>query len=1068
MIFDEIYETENLEEAWKRVRAAKSPAGIDRISVADFEKNISANLHTLQKQIREEQYKPQPVTVFQTGTGSRKTRPIGISTVRDKIVQQAILRVLSPRFECHFLPCSFAYRPKKSALAAVEAAGKQIKAGKLWVLQMDVEKFFDTMDHGILLDLLGRVIKEKPLIRLVSRLLKARIFKEMGLFDNLAGSQQGSGLSPLLSNIYLHPMDLLLWKRYGENYLRYSDDITLFAEDQESCEAAAKLAEKCLKELKLAVNPAKTSIAHVSSGIVYLGYHMDTAGRGPDKKSAEQLELRMQAYEKIRKNDPVSPPLEELKLMIRGWHSYYKSLKPVKPVNILSAIALAELAGELGENATAREVVKQSRNFVYTHPEICFRMGCLYEQMGMASQAMREFARALESDPDMAAAKEKIRSLQEGDEDVYQSIEKIQLVLHHNPGYREGYVRLAEHYTRLHLFGFAEKAAQKALEIDSENSIEPPPAIPGPEEQGFDFHCVDQDLFMKLFAGRQEAHARQWVDERGRWGFMRVDRPLKKKDVYAHLKGECTLGIYPVTQTDTVWFIVFDVDTVKRKILEAGNDDPESFRKMAHQDIVRIKTVCESMNLHLYIEDSGYKGRHGWLFFSRPFPASAALELGEMIMNAAGDPSEHMMWELFPMGKSDRHKSIIKLPLGINRKNSRRCLFLTDADIPVPDQGLFLKTLEKNDTDTIKQMLVQEKKGKKPESNLPELHLSPALDKMFKGCAVLSHLVQKAGDTNYLTHYERIVLLYTLSFAGQEGTDFLHKVIGYCINYNRHTTQRFVERRKDSPISCAKIGEYFPELVKEKGCACKFALPRGTYPSPVMYLLESELEQADPEGKRMAEKEHAKPQEKTGEKNREDVMAEDAEKILDFGHLFSDEDPEPDPEPDASDPDAVIDVSGLSPEKPPAAEKFSVLPEKRPVPQKSSEKPAVFPEKTGEFLKSPLERGRGVFHDPEEIAPAEFGPETSWNFGAFGNFDEIAEEETDTGSEPSISGPETQVSLLSETEESSEADKVQSPDLHQLAMKYAELKFRQHQLSKELEQIEAELFRRMTKGMVNG
>lgn len=96
--------------------------------------------------------------------------------------------------------------------------------------------------------------------------------------------------------------------------------------------------------------------------------------------------------------------------------------------------------------------------------------------------------------------------------------------------------------------------------------------------------------------------------------------------------------------------------------------------------------------------------------------------------------------------------------------------------------------------------------------------------KMFKGCAVLSHLVQKARDTNYLTHYERVVLLYTLTFAGQEGTDFLHKVIGYCINYNQHTTRRFVERRKDSPISCAKIGEYFPELIKEKGCLCKFNL----------------------------------------------------------------------------------------------------------------------------------------------------------------------------------------------------------------------------------------------------
>lgn len=158
------------------------------------------------------------------------------------------------------------------------------------------------------------------------------------------------------------------------------------------------------------------------------------------------------------------------------------------------------------------------------------------------------------------------------------------------------------------------------------------------------------------------------------------------------------------------------------------------------------------------------------------------------------------------------------------------------------------------------------------------------------------------------------------------------------------------------------------------------------------------MEQADPEGKRMAEKEHAKPQEKTGEKNREDVMAEDVEKILDFGHLFSDGDPEPDPEPDASDPDAVIDVSESGSGKSHAAEKFSVLPEKQPVLQKPSEKLSVFPDTS------------------QEDDPADFLPETSWNFGAFGNFDEHAEEETVTGSESSESGPGTQFSFLSDTD----------------------------------------------------
>ena len=207
MIFEKIYEMENLQTAWGRVRANRPGPGIDRVRWEDFEANLSYNLQMLQNQLRDETYKPLPVSVFDQRGASGKSRTIGLSSMRDKVVQQAVLMAIGPHFEPHFLPCSFAYRPGMSALSAVKKAGQCIMAGKLWVLQMDVEKYFDSMDHGLLLDLLGQVIKEKPFVRLISRLLKAKIFREMGLFDNLIGSQQGSGLSPLLSNVYLHPVD---------------------------------------------------------------------------------------------------------------------------------------------------------------------------------------------------------------------------------------------------------------------------------------------------------------------------------------------------------------------------------------------------------------------------------------------------------------------------------------------------------------------------------------------------------------------------------------------------------------------------------------------------------------------------------------------------------------------------------------------------------------------------------------------------------------------------------------------------------------------------------------------
>ncbi|MDM8538261.1 CRISPR-associated primase-polymerase type A1 [Desulfobacterales bacterium HSG17] len=385
---------------------------------------------------------------------------------------------------------------------------------------------------------------------------------------------------------------------------------------------------------------------------------------------------------------------------------------------------------------------------------------------------------------------------------------------------------------------------------------------------------------MSIFKGFPHAHDRQWVDERGRWGFVRVDRAIKKKDVYKHLKGEITLGVYPVTQGDMLNFIVFDVDTAKRIIMEKSDTPLENFRKTSHEDILRIKTICEGMSLTLYLEDSGYKGRHGWLFFSKPCPASDALALGRDIIKKAGGPSKDMIWELFPMGKSDRHKSIIKLPLGINCKNRRRCLFLNEKNEVLQDQGLFLRTINKNPVEHINEILQKDKKDSKEQNKKDDLKIPDDLKKMVSKCHVISHMIGKAKTTNYLNHYERVVLLYTLSFAGKPGNDLLHKVIGYCVNYNRQYTQRQIDRRKSSPISCPKISEYFPELVETLQCKCKFDhKPMGSYPSPVLYLLESELEQADSKIFKKADKDESGPESKSEpEKEKENDSENECQK----------------------------------------------------------------------------------------------------------------------------------------------------------------------------------------------
>jgi group II intron reverse transcriptase/maturase len=875
MKFQDIYEMENLEAAWQKVRGSKSPPGVDQITIKKYEQHLQFNLKTLQRQIREETYQPLPVMMFYKSK-KKGMRGIGLSAIRDKVVQQAILKIISPCFEKHFLPCCYAYRPGKSALIAVNKASKLIRNGYLWMLQMDVSNFFDSMNHTLLLNLVRMQIDEQPLIRLLSRLLKSKIYKEMGLFDITVGSQQGSGLSPLLSNIYMSPVDRILYTQYGESYLRFSDDIAILQKDQKPLEIAKIAITRCLKELELDVNDAKNTISHLSNGVSYLGYFMDNKGMGPSKKSVNNIQKRLEQFGKLRKTDDIFQQIEDVKRVIRGWHNYYKTLHPLKPKSIICLIGIVEIARDLGEEGFAKDLLKQSNTLNYQHPDIGIALGNLFLGFGMNHSAMRTFGKTLQIDPNNQKAKAKIQQLQDKDSNIHQSVENIRTVLHQSPSFQEGYKQLVDHYVRLGLFGFAEKAHQKLLEIDAEYKSDATPKL-NQADALYQCDIIDPLAFLQLFQGNDTAHACQWIDEQGRWGFMRMERPISKTDIQKHLTGDITLGIYPVTEDDRVHFIVFDIDTAKRRILESSPNDLSKFRREAHEDILRLKSACKNMGIRLYIEDSGYKGRHGWLFFDTPFQAGLAQKLGQRIMNLAGGPSDGIIWELFPMGKSDRHESIIKLPLGINRKNNRRCFFLTESNTPVHDQCRFLSAIQKNSVETIKQMITQSKNQSEPD-------IPTGLKNMINKCQIIRHLISKASDTNYLTHYERLCLLYTLTFAGEDGNQYLHQVISKCINYSNSYTNTQIHRRKENPISCAKIEEYFPDLTQSLGCHCKFRLPRDGYPSPVLYLLEFEIRQVDHLSNNQKDNmSHVKNENPARETKMYDNI------VLDFEKIFSEE-----------------------------------------------------------------------------------------------------------------------------------------------------------------------------------
>lgn len=361
------------------------------------------------------------------------------------------------------------------------------------------------------------------------------------------------------------------------------------------------------------------------------------------------------------------------------------------------------------------------------------------------------------------------------------------------------------------------------------------------------------------------------------------------------MKGEITLAAYLVSPIDTVRYIVFDIDISKRKILTSTHSKMTKYKKRAHEDIMRIKKVCTELGGHLYIVDSGYKGRHGWLFFDKAVPAPEAIVLGERVLRLSGGPSSPMVWELYPRGKSERAKNLIKLPLGINQKSRQWCLFLNDLGEPFEDQASYLKGIKESSwegmTRNLEKMSGESFDTRKSETEEGSLPLG--LTNMIKHCKILRHLIEKARNTYYLTHFERVCLLYTLTFAGEDGCNYLHRVIGYCLNYDRQYTQKQIDKRKGNPISCAKIMELFPELAQSLPCNCQFNIPPRGYPSPVLYILESEIGNIHYEAPFVGNKENLKEKKKTSSDKKRDASGPEREAdygvVLDFENIFREE-----------------------------------------------------------------------------------------------------------------------------------------------------------------------------------
>lgn len=271
-LLEEIIDISNLEMAFKQVKKNKGCPGVDNMSILEFEKYMSKNLGALVEDIKSETYKPLPVKIVEIPKDNGSKRMLGIPTVKDRFVQQAISQVLTKIFDPKFSNNSYGFRPRIGAHDALIQAEKYVQKGKEYIVDIDLEKYFDTVNRDKLMYLLSCKISDSRVLRLVSKFLKAGMLQGSSDIDNGKGVPQGGPLSPLLSNIYLDPLDKILEER-GQDFCRYADDLQVYCKTRQGAMRVLAGLIRLLESNKfqLKVNQEKSTFRHATDS-KFLGY----------------------------------------------------------------------------------------------------------------------------------------------------------------------------------------------------------------------------------------------------------------------------------------------------------------------------------------------------------------------------------------------------------------------------------------------------------------------------------------------------------------------------------------------------------------------------------------------------------------------------------------------------------------------------------------------------------------------------------------------------------------------------------------------------------------------------
>lgn len=325
-LIDKVWNPSHLRSAAWQVISNEGSPGIDHRSTERLERELDAEVEMLSRQLREQTYRPKPVQrVWIEKLGSREKRPLGIPTVRDRVVQGTVRNVIEPIFEQGFAEQSYGFRPGRGTQQAVERVEQLLAGGRHWVVDADLKSYFDTIPHDQLMEAVGNKIADGRLLDLIKYFLKQGVMEAMkGWTPTERGTPQGAVVSPLLANIYLNPLDHLMAGR-GWEMIRYADDFIILCQSQEQAQQALAEVQEWVQRAGLILHPEKTRIVDASQrgGFDFLGWHFERGYKWPREKSVTKLKESLREKTPRKSGLSMECIITSINRTLRGWMAYF-------------------------------------------------------------------------------------------------------------------------------------------------------------------------------------------------------------------------------------------------------------------------------------------------------------------------------------------------------------------------------------------------------------------------------------------------------------------------------------------------------------------------------------------------------------------------------------------------------------------------------------------------------------------------------------------------------------------------------------------------------------------------